>query len=47
MMTILIILHGWFGNDFGKAVDELSELIKVGVLTVVTFVLGRYFRSSR
>ena len=47
LIAILIVLDGVYTKNFGEAADNFFEVVKVGVLPVVTFVLGRYFGSSR
>ena len=46
-ISVLIFLSGCHSGDYDKAASSFFEVIKVAVLPVVTFVLGRYFSSER
>ncbi|CAK0767210.1 hypothetical protein WCLP8_4000030 [uncultured Gammaproteobacteria bacterium] len=43
---LLIFFEGWFANDFHQSAEDFLEVIKIAVLPVVTFVLGRYFGTA-
>jgi hypothetical protein len=45
-IAVLIFLQGHRSGDFDKAIANFSEVMKIAVLPVVTFVLGRYFGNS-
>jgi len=45
-LFLMILFQGFHSGDFSKAIDQSMEVMKVMILPVVTFILGRYFEAN-
>jgi polyphosphate kinase len=42
---IYLVVRGWCGKE--DAFDDISELVKIAVIPIVTLIIGYYFSKSK